>query len=282
MAYNAKEIIQMRNEAAVAYDHMIEEHGLPAARKILANRVGQKYNIVIPQKEVNASVQAIREAVLNVELAMVYSTLHHSFGWGEKRLKQFKEAFDSDMILCWDTDGHGRRYATIAEHAEEINRLYDMGLNVGLIWDTETSADVLADRGVSVLQMMSFLKKQGFEKAAQAIWTESYGKDCETNRMRTKEQRALIKKRRKADKKYRRPNPNLFDPDVSKGYLSIVAWAMMSIGIDTEKVMETCQTVNQCLGDILDYGDAILEQIAQDLEEKCDIVFDDKGGTEDE
>ena len=270
----ADEVIRIRNEGAVSYDAMIREHGLEAARQMLISRVGTKCTVHIKPDEYNQMIEATKTAVVNTYLTLIYTTLHDVCGYGPKRLKRFKEAFDAETALCYVTDHLGRRYATVRDCAEEINRLADMGIDVEVVADVEGSADSIANRRATVSTVIDFLRDMGEKSAADALWEEVYGRPSEIVKARTKEQRAIAKQRKRADRRYIEPDMNLFDPEVSRGYLAIFASALTEMGMTDETVAELSEAVNTKLQSILDGGKAVQDGMVKELEEKHGITFE--------
>ncbi len=274
MASRGDEIIRLRNEGAVAYDEMIKQHGHEAARHMLISRVGTRCNIVMTADEYNASVTALQTAVVNTYLTLIYTTLHDVYGFGKKRLQDFKNHFDELTALCYTTDKQGRRYITVTDCANDMNRLYDMGINAEVVNDTESTSGPMQNRLANVDEIINILRKRGFQDAADSIWNEVYGPEKEITKARTKEQRAIAKQRRREDRKYIAPNMNIFDPEVSAGYLAVLSHVMTGLGMDPDAVVIACQDVNELLGEILDQGKARSDALVKELEEETGIVFE--------
>ena len=269
-----EDIIRIRNEGACAYDQMIRDHGYEAAKQMLVNRVGAKCSVIIKQEEWDKSITALQEAVANAYLTLVFTTLHDRYGWGSVRLKRFKDFFDASAAICYATDMHGKRYVTVRSCAEDMNRIADLGLDLETIWDTEVTSTSLSTRLASVDKIIGFLREHGQEKAAQMVWTECYGEDCEVSKLRTKEQREIAKKRRREDRKYVAPDMNLFDPEVSKGYLAVIASVLAESGMDADRIMGICAEVNNTLTRVLCDGQKIMDGILKNLEDEYEISFD--------
>ena len=275
MATKADEIIRIRNEGAAAYDGWIQQFGYEAARQMLINRVGTKCNVAVRPEEHSKSVELIKDAVTNTYLTAVFTTLHDAFGFGAKRLKQFKAAFDELICISFVTDRTGKRYVTLKDCAEEMNALADLGIDVQTVEDTEAYAVESQDIKVcSVTSVIKFLKDKGETKAADMIWRDVFGLANESEKVRTKEQRAIAKKRRRADRRYRDPCMNMFDPDVNKGYLAIFAKVLAEHGTGEDDIMEMCGDVNGWLNELLDNGKAVSDDLELKLEETYGFTFE--------
>lgn len=279
MSATGKEAIQLRNEGAAAFIARAREFGTrenpdwAAACDELRRRTGMKCNIAVGKAEHDASLLAIQEAVSNTYLSVVYVTLHDIFGFGEKRLKQFKKEFDEMTLGIYQTNPMGGRYMTAVQCADALNNLYNMGIDLSVVEETENDVDQIKKRYVAADQVFAWLKKSGYDEAYEHFFREVYGADCETNRARTKEQRAIAKKRRREDHKYRVPNMNLFDPEVSRGYLAVIATVMRESGYDFEQIDAFCAKVNEYLNWILQTGRDALETLEK---ENKDMAVGDK------
>lgn len=274
MASSANEIIRLRNEGAVAYEKLIQDFGYEKARKMLAERVGAKCNIAITAEEHSRAIELVKDAVTNTYLALVYTTLHDICGYGKKRLQRFKQAFDSTAVICFTTDARGKRYATVADCAEEMNRLYNMGLDLQVVEDTETHVDAVKNRMCSAASVIGYLKEHGQKDAANMILQDVYGQRNEKERARTKEQRAIAKRRRHEDRKYKDPAMNLFDPEVSAGYLALMTKVLIDAGMNDDQIVDACGKLNEMLTNVLEYGRDYLDGITRDLEETHGFAFE--------
>lgn len=247
------DIIRTRNEGAKYYDQLIREHGLEAARKMLNSRITSRVSIAIPQKEFMESAKNLDEAMSNVYLVTVYTTLHDAFGFGETRLKRFKDAFDLLMATCYAQDELGAEYITLTSCAEDMEKLYGMGIQIDKVTDRERL--IKDDEKIAKLSgILGFLRHKGYTKAADAVWEEVNERDSAVSKERTKEQRQIAKERRRQDMKYRSPNMNLFDPEVNVGYLAVFATALMREGFSDAQICDLCAEVNDLLGEVLSGG----------------------------
>ena len=270
MSATGKEAIQLRNEGAAAFIQRAKEFGTEkepnwsAAVDELQRRIGLRCSIAIGKNEQQAMTEAIQEAVSNTYIAMIYVTLMDGFGFGETRLKRFKQEFDALTMTAYGTDRMGRRYFSVKEVAETINKLYDMGIDVAVVEETENDVETIKRRYACVDEIFAFLRKKGFQEAYDAFFAEVWGRDCAGGRATTKEQRAIAKKRRKQDRSYKAPDMYLFDPEVSKGYLTIIATVLREWGMDLDDVNTVCGKVNEYLNWVLDKGQAALDTLEKE------------------
>ena len=273
MSLSGKDIIRVRNEGAVVYDRMILDHGYKAARDMLLSRVGAMCSVAIKKDELETSEQNLQRFFRTAYTTLIMTVLHDEFGFGKKRLKKVKQAFDETVPITFGTDLFGKRYITLRDCAEDMARITGMGVEVDAVEDVDRTAKGIDTRAVSLDAVLGYLDKLGMKDAYDAIWKISYGDDCESNRIRTKEQRRIAKQRRKQDSKYKSPCMNMFDPEVSKGYLAIIASIMAKNGCDLPQISSFCIEVNNYLSDILNGGKSVQDALERDLSEMYGIEF---------
>lgn len=273
MSATGKEVIDLRNEGAMAYDRMIHDHGYEAARKMLCSRVTARCSVTIKKGELEAHLENLESFFRQTYMVLILTALHDEFGFGEIRLKRMKRAFDDTAVIVSSVDLMGKRYITLRDCAEDMNRVANMGIDLQMVDDADKDIRSLVSRAVSLEKVMAFLDKKGFRDAYDAIFKETIGDDCVTNRERTKEQRAEAKRRRREDHMYRAPNMNMFDPEVSAGYLTIIATVMRESGFDFDQIDALCSKVNEYLNWILQTGQDALETLER---ENKDMTVGDK------
>lgn len=267
MSATGKEMVQLHNEGAMAMAAYIKEHGLDAAMDMVKSRCTAKVSVIPRKAEMEASYENLQEFFRQTYMVLILTTLHDDFGFGETRLKRVKKAFDSLVAVTGSTDLLGKRYLTLRDCAEDLNRVANMDIDLKRIEDPDKDLQSLATRGVSLEKVMAFLDKGGYRDAYDALFKETFGDDCATNRERTKEFRRLAKIRRREDHKYRAPNMNMFDSEVSTGYLTVIATVMRENGADFAQIDAFCDMVNQYLDWILQSGQEALETLQEENKE---------------
>lgn len=104
-------------------------------------------------------------------LTTVCYTLNNSFGFGAKRIKDFKRAFDSHVQYTLDLDYMGEHYVKLEDYAIEIKEKFGFDIDI----DKVAAATAIFDEKDIRYHMMKAeivikeLKAAGFEDAAKFL-----------------------------------------------------------------------------------------------------------------
>ena len=169
MANKANEVIQLRNEGMAYALKIARENGLPALEEQVKIRGLLKVTAKFTPEELNRSINNISERVYNNMITMVYAVLHDEFKYGNVRLKRFKELFDRKVYLVGEPDPVGRHYARFEDFAAEANRLYDLGIDMNIIKETQQNNDSSGRKYVAIDEILKFLLENGFIDAVEAL-----------------------------------------------------------------------------------------------------------------
>ena len=267
---SADKIVQYKNLGAAAFVALVEDIGdYEEAKKELRRRIGSnKVCISMTRQEMDTCINAIDHAMQDLFMTLMFTVLHDEFGFGRDRMVRFKKAMDDLLGTCYATDKNGHRYLTMTDCANDLNRLYDLGIDVRKVHDSEFESDKSKERSVQLESVISLLRKKGFNEAADALWEHAYSADNEVGRHRTKEQRVAAKQRRKEDKNYKAPNMNLFDPEVQVGYQVIADNILDEDGLNFAYIEHFNQRLSEYLSFILDGGSEALERLVGALEDR--------------
>ena len=169
MAVKADEIIKLRNEGMAYALKIARENGLPALEEQVKIRGLLKVTAKFAPEELNRSIDNISDRVYNNMLTMVYAVLHDEFKYGNVRLKRFKQLFDRKVYLVGEPDPVGRHYARFEDFAAEANRMYDLGIDMDIIKETQQNNDSSGRKYVAIDEILKFLLKNGFTDAVEAL-----------------------------------------------------------------------------------------------------------------
>ena len=169
MASKTDEIIRLRNEGMAYALKIAKESGLDALQEQVKLRGLLKVSVKFTPEELTESINNIAQRVYNNMLTIAYAVLHDEFKYGEVRLKRFKALFDKKTYLVGEEDPLGRHYARFEDYAEEANRLYQLGIDMEKIRETQQNNDDSSRKYVPVDEIAKFLIKNGFSDAADAL-----------------------------------------------------------------------------------------------------------------
>ena len=180
MSKNANEIIQLRNEGMAYALQIAKKDGLEELERQVKLRGLLKVSMKFSKDELYQSAQNISERVYNNMLTIWYAVFHDRLGFGGKRIRQLKEWFDEKVYLVGERSPMGHHWATFEDYGEEANRLYDLGIDLGKL--RETQAINAEDEVVRVHadSVIGWLAEHGFPEASEAVKKEIYGKFSQT------------------------------------------------------------------------------------------------------
>lgn len=83
----------------------------------------------------------ITARVVQTLLTMVLATLRDEDGWGEKRLKRFKAAFEKKCEAVDALDPDGEHYARISDYAEMLEKECNICMDLETIFKVQQDTD---------------------------------------------------------------------------------------------------------------------------------------------
>ncbi|WP_418752247.1 hypothetical protein, partial [Frisingicoccus sp.] len=119
-----------------AYD-FAERHGLEALKKELAFCRATYLQMEISTEKCDEIMEDVFTKIYNAYNVAVYKVLHDKYGFAEKRLKEFTDAFNSVVDDIATTDCYGEMLYTFGDYAKEFNTKYGMNLNMDKIEEVD-------------------------------------------------------------------------------------------------------------------------------------------------
>ena len=155
---------------AYAYN-LAKEQGLDALKKEMDKRNFLRIPLNIPMKKVDEFVETIKVNLYNNILTVVLYTLHDKYGFAEKRLSDFKKAFDYNVQCTMDLDYMGEHYVKMEDYAAELNKKFRVGIDIEKVAATQDAFDEQDERyhTCKVDRVVELLRENGFQEAAVFI-----------------------------------------------------------------------------------------------------------------
>ena len=124
-----------------------------------------------PEKEVRKLYQNFSQNIYVNMLSVMLWTLHDSFGFGKSRLHRLKTDYDKNTAVIFDLDYMGQHYVQLQDYAIELNKTYDLGLDVDRIASCEGVYDQKDERTrmCKIDRVLEVLRMEGYEKAAEFL-----------------------------------------------------------------------------------------------------------------
>ena len=170
MAKQNKEF-EWRMQGMLFAHKIVKEKGLDELTKEIKTRNMLKLDIWADKGEVEVFQKQLSQNLYTNMLATVMYTIHNMLGFGETRLKRLKEEFDRNVKNTFDLDWLGERYVRLEDYAIELNKRYNLGIDVARIAACQDLADE-ADaryRKLNTDIALRELENNGFREAADFL-----------------------------------------------------------------------------------------------------------------
>lgn len=170
MAKQNKEF-EWRMQGMLFAHKIVKEKGLDELTKEIKTRNMLKLDIWADKGEVEVFQKQLSQNLYTNMLATVMYTIHNMLGFGETRLKRLKEEFDRNVKNTFDLDWLGERYVRLEDYAIELNKRYNLGIDVERIAACQDLADE-ADaryRKLNTDIALRELENNGFRDAADFL-----------------------------------------------------------------------------------------------------------------
>lgn len=177
MAAKTDEIIKLRNEGMAYALNIAKTEGLEELERQVKLRGCLKISVRFTREELHKSIEEISDRIYHNMLTMWYAVFHDYLGYGEKRLLRLKELFDRKVYIVGEQDPMGHHWATFEDYAEEANRLYNLGINLDKIRETQRINEENEVKKVYADEVIAWLEKQGYPDASKAVRKEIYGEE---------------------------------------------------------------------------------------------------------
>ncbi|MCI7043341.1 MAG: hypothetical protein MR992_14690 [Lachnospiraceae bacterium] len=175
MASKADEIIQLRNEGMAYALKIAKEGGLEELERQVKLRGLLKVSVKFTQDELYQSIQNISERVYNNTLTIWYAVFHDKLNYKQKRLQRLKQWFDEKVYLVGEQSPMGHKWATFIDYGEEANRLYNLGIDLEKLKETQEINEQDEVKKVYADEVVRWLDTNGFHDASEAVRKEIYG-----------------------------------------------------------------------------------------------------------
>ena len=160
----------------IAAYNIAKTKGVEALGKELKMRNVLRVDIGVPEKTMREQIDYLSTNVYANTLTAAAWTLHDTFGFGRKRIRKFKDAFDNVVKDSYDLDWLGEHYVRLEDFALELNRKYDIGIDFTAVAVSQEllDEDREAYRMCKIDRVLQELRENGFKDAALFIEKKLY------------------------------------------------------------------------------------------------------------
>ena len=110
-----------------------KEKGVDGLQKELQMRGALGIGLLIDNDKLKKAYEILAETIYQNTITVVLATLAHDSGFGEKRLRRFKEAYDKNTLWNFELDGYAEHYVTYVDMAMELKTKYNIDMNVEML-----------------------------------------------------------------------------------------------------------------------------------------------------
>lgn len=160
----------------IAAYNIAKTEGIEALEKELRMRNVLKVDVGVSGRKMK---ECFKEAALGVYCNIITGaawTLHEHYGFGKKRILEFKEWFDRTIQDTLDLDYLGEHYVRLEDFALELNEKYDLGIDCIRLAACEEIGDEKKPnyRMCKIDRVLEELRRAGFEEAAGFLEKKLY------------------------------------------------------------------------------------------------------------
>ena len=150
--------------------------GLDALEKDIKKRNILKADLNITEKSMDELFGELSKNLYNNTLTAVAWTLHDVYGFGKKRIHEFKKSFDKTVQDTLDLDYMGEHYVKLEDFAVELNEKYNLGIDITRVSFCQESYDEKEEkyRMCKVQTVIKELQENGFGDAAKFLEEKIY------------------------------------------------------------------------------------------------------------
>ena len=170
MARQDKDFMLRMQGMIYAY-RVAKESGVEALGKDIRKRNITNAPMKFSSRQIDEFYKFISQNVYTNMFAVLCWTLYDSFGFGKKRLGRLTEDFNKNSWAVTDLDYMGQHYIKLEDYAIELNKKYDLKLDIERIAACERKADENDERTrmCRIDRVLEVLREAGYSKAADFL-----------------------------------------------------------------------------------------------------------------
>lgn len=167
---------EARMQGMIYAYNLVKEGGKEALELDMKRRNFLKAPMKFTTTQMQEFYHEISSNLYNNMLTAVCYTLNDNFGFGPKRIKDFKAAFDKNVENTLDLDYMGSHYVKLEDYAVELNEKFNMGIDVSRVAMSQDSYDEKDSKyGMcKVDTVLKELREGGFTDAAEFLEKKIY------------------------------------------------------------------------------------------------------------
>lgn len=162
---------EARMQGMIYAYNLVKEGGIEALQKDMKRRNVLRAPMKFTTKQMDEFYQMLSTNLYNNMLTAVCYTLNDSFGFGPKRIRDFKAAYDKNVECTLDLDYMGEHYVKLEDYAIELNEKFNMGIDVSRVAMCQDAFDEKSEKfkTCKVDSVLRELRENGFDAAAEFL-----------------------------------------------------------------------------------------------------------------
>ena len=159
---------QARMDGLAYAQRIVKEQGIEALDKEIKMRRAVFIPLEISREKLGEVTSFIEERIMSTMMPTMLFVLHEEFGFGKKRMLQFKDGFLHRCDMLATLDPLGGHYETIMDYVKELEK-YGIEFNVDTIEDVARTNDEKRKCYAELGYVLELLERKGFPEAAEVI-----------------------------------------------------------------------------------------------------------------
>lgn len=170
MAKRNKEF-EYRMQGIMHAREVVKRSGLEGLEKDILNRGILRVPLSYTEGQIQEFWDDLSKNLYTTMLTVTCMTLRDTYGFGKKRLVEFKKAFDKKTNETLDLDSIGGHWVTLEDYANYLNEEYGLGIDATRCEKCQKNYDSGNEnyRMAKVDKIISILETGGFKDAAQYL-----------------------------------------------------------------------------------------------------------------
>lgn len=175
MAKEDKEY-NLRMQGTIYAYNLVKKEGIEALEKDIRMRNVMRAPMKFTSSQMREFWDSLSQNLYNTMLTTTALVLHEKYGFGKKRLQDFKKHYDKAVNDTLDLDYIGIHYVTLADYATYLNKELGMEINTEIVAVCQDSYDEgnpnykMAD----IDRVIRELREHGFKDAAMFLEKKTY------------------------------------------------------------------------------------------------------------
>lgn len=143
-----------------------EKKGIDGLRKELQMRGALRVGLLIDNDRLDKAFEILATTLYGNIMTTALSALADSEGFGEKRLRRFKEAYNHKSMCLVSLDQYAEHFVTFEDMAIDLKKRYNIDMNAEMI----ASNQEVIDKGRRVLpNVIKLLEHENQHEAADVL-----------------------------------------------------------------------------------------------------------------